>query len=1100
MSDFTTSGFFVLRTPLFPFEEFQALSQDLATFAVLDKIKDEELAPAIEADRRLVRSRLQQFVRRPEVQEALWIAAPEFSQTLAAWWSSPESKKGQKLEQSLYRYVARMTSRPTPFGLFAGCSVGRIGNETRLAIEARGSYWRRSRLDMEYLCNLAEKVVADPELRQRIMFHPNTSLYLAAGRYHHVQGYFIKEARAYRLIATDFTPYLAATLQRAASGATPAALAAALVEDDPDIALTEAQVYIGQLIESQILVSNLVPPITGPEPIDHMLAQLERAGASSLTAALSTVSGHLQSLDEKRLGNEPAAYQPMVAAIAQLPASYKLEHLIQVDMMKASPHASLSQRFIEEILRALETLHSIRAAPQQTWFKQFKDDFRERYQDQEVPLMLALDEEVGIGFERKDRPSSMAEPLLEDLPLGAADESDASEEIRGSNSESILLRKVEELAREKKTVLELDAALLKSLKVENPLPLPDAFSVMGIVAGRPEAKKLSFIVQGASGPSGANLLGRFCHADPELTAFVQEHLRAEEQLRKSHNAVLAEIAHLPEGRIGNVLFRPILRQHEIPYLATSCLPPEQQIPVTDLMVSLRNDRIVLRSQRLDREVLPRLTSAHGYAHGRNLKLYKFLCLLQMQGVTGGISWHWGMLDHLSFLPRVTFGNVVFALARWRLEKELVEGFAKLHGPERLRQVHEWRTRQGIPRFALLTEADNQLLIDFENVLSVETFVDYAKRRPGARLVEMFPAPDELCAHGPEGSFTHEVVVPLVRKQPLQPANVQKQQTPAATSAQRNFLPGSEWLFAKIYGSPSHLDRFLIEGIKPLVESVLAAGEADSWFFIRYGDPQWHLRLRLHGDPKTLSAQVLPRLWEAVNAQVNQEKAIRMQLDTYEREIERYGGPEGITIAERLFQADSELALALLASIAERPGPGSNLRWQIACASVDRLLAGLGFSLDARRHLLNNMGKAQEKSFSVGQEYRKQLSERFRKERPTLEKILSNPAEVSEFPASVHSSLAQFAAKVQPIREQLEQARLANSLTELAGSYVHMHLNRIFRSTPNAQEMVLYDFLTRTYDSVLARKKREAASDANQRENDANYKKQNLTTDDTDQTD
>jgi len=1078
MSDFTTSGFFVLRTPLFSFEEFLALSQGLSAFAVLGK--DEELAPVIEADRRLVRSRLQEFVRRPEVQEALWIAAPEFSQALAAWWSSPESEKGQKLEQSLYRYVARMTSRPTPFGLFAGCSVGKIGSETQLEIEARDSYGRRSRLDMEYLCNLAEKIVADPALRQQIFFHPNTSLYLAAGRYHHVQGYFIEEARAYRLIATDFTPYLAATLKRAAgaTGATAAALAAALVEDDPEIALAEAQEYIGQLIDSQILVSGLVPPITGPEPIDHMLAQLERAGASSLTAALATVSGHLQSLDEKRIGNQPAAYQKMVEAVAQLPASYKVEHLIQVDMMKASPHASLGQRFIEEILRAVETLHSLHAAPQQTHFKQFKDDFRERYQDREVPLVLALDEEVGIGFERKDRPGSMAEPLLEDIPLGAADENNATEESRGTKSEFILLRKVEELAREKKTVLELDAALVKSLKVENPLPLPDAFAVMGVVVAKSEAKKLSFFLSGVSGPSGAILLGRFCHADPALTGFVQEHLRAEEQLRKNHNAVFAEIAHLPEGRIGNVLFRPILRQYEIPYLATSCLPPERQIPVTDLMVSIRNDRIVLRSQRLDREVLPRLTSAHGYAHGRNLKLYKFLCLLQAQGVTGGLSWNWGMLEQLSFLPRVAFGNIVFSLARWRLEKELMEGFAKLHGPERLRKVHDWRTRLGIPRFALLTEADNQLLIDFENALSVETFVDYARKRPSGRLVEMFPTPGELFAHGPEGSFTHEVVVPLVRKQPVSDTQQQKDvnnstgirqsQTSIGASTQRNFLPGSEWLFAKIYGSPSHLDRFLMEGIKPLVENVLAAGEADSWFFIRYGDPQWHLRLRLHGDPKTLSGQVLPRLWEAVNAQMNEEKVIRMQLDTYEREIERYGGPQGITIAERLFQFDSELALALLASVAEHPG--SNLRWQIAFAGVDRLLAALGLSLDARRTLLNSMGKAQEKSFSVSQEYRKQLSERFRKERPMLEKILSSPAEVAEFPASLHSSLAHFAGQVQLIREQLEQAKLTNSITELAGSYVHMHLNRIFRSTPNVQEMVLYDFLTRTYDSVMARQK------------------------------
>jgi hypothetical protein len=42
------------------------------------------------------------------------------------------------------------------------------------------------------------------------------------------------------------------------------------------------------------------------------------------------------------------------------------------------------------------------------------------------------------------------------------------------------------------------------------------------------------------------------------------------------------------------------------------------------------------------------------------------------------------------------------------------------------------------------------------------------------------------------------------------------------------------------------------------------------------------------------------------------------------------------------------------------------------------------------------------------------------------------------------------------------------IAELAGSYVHMHLNRMFRSAANQQERVLYEFLARTYQSRMAR--------------------------------
>ena len=45
-----------------------------------------------------------------------------------------------------------------------------------------------------------------------------------------------------------------------------------------------------------------------------------------------------------------------------------------------------------------------------------------------------------------------------------------------------------------------------------------------------------------------------------------------------------------------------------------------------------------------------------------------------------------------------------------------------------------------------------------------------------------------------------------------------------------------------------------------------------------------------------------------------------------------------------------------------------------------------------------------------------------------------------------------------------------SILELSPSYIHMHVNRLLRSVQRAHEVVLYDFLTRLYESQIARSK------------------------------
>jgi thiopeptide-type bacteriocin biosynthesis protein len=144
---------------------------------------------------------------------------------------------------------------------------------------------------------------------------------------------------------------------------------------------------------------------------------------------------------------------------------------------------------------------------------------------------------------------------------------------------------------------------------------------------------------------------------------------------------------------------------------------------------------------------------------------------------------------------------------------------------------------------------------------------------------------------------------------------------------RSFPPGSEWLYAKLYTGVATADRVLLDAVAPLAESAVASGAADRWFFIRYADPRDHLRVRFHGDPARIREEVLPPLLAIGATELTTGGVWKVQLDTYEREVERYGGPAGIELAEQVFCADSDAAVEIL-RLLESGDQANDERWRI----------------------------------------------------------------------------------------------------------------------------------------------------------------------------
>jgi len=1056
------SGFFAFRTPLLPFDVLAGWSEGLSAPSATDAQLDE----AIARDHATLLVRLRALVVDPVVREALFVASPSLDDAIEAWLQDPKSERAAGVVDILTRYLGRMCARATPFGLFSGCSVAPLGKDTRLTLGPRTAYARHTRLDTHYLSALCDALEKDPQVRASMRFRPSSGLFRSSGQLRYAESRLdpTTRERSFGLVSVELTPYLEATLERAASGATPGALAQALVSAEEGVSLEEAGGYIDQLIDSQILVSELAPPVTGREPIHEIVETLRAAHADVAADRVAEVSRALDTMDEAGLGLTSDRYKQIAKDLASLPAKTELPRLFQVDLFKPAPGASFGGAPLREMQRVLDVLAKLRRhSPRGARLRRFREAFSERYESREVPLAEVLDEERGIGFPSDMAAASEPSPLLDDLHFPGTEPAGAPLTAH----ETWLMQRLAGLGRAREWVL--DPKDIAAMTDKAPGTPADAFAVMATLAATSAdalAKgEFRMSLHGVSGPSGAILLGRFCHGDPELSRLVLEHLQAEEAVRPT--AIFAEIVHLPEGRLGNILCRPLLRTHEITYLGRGGAPEDKQIPVSDLLVSVQGGRVVLRSARLGREVVPRLTSAHNHA-AATLGTYRFLCALQGQEVDLVNGWWWGSLDSWApFLPRVTLGRTVLSLAQWLLRKDELKVLAAGDSAARYRAVQQLRARIELPRWVALADGDNVLPIDLDNVAHTDSFVELVKNRQRAVLQELFPSPSELCASGPEGVFVHEVVVPFVRKEPRL-ANP----LPPAPKLARSFAPGSEWLYAKLYAGTATVDRVLNEVVSPLVEESLREGDADTWFFIRYGDPGWHVRVRLHGDTTKLSANVLPRLHRLAAPLLAEGRVSRMCIDTYEREIERYGGDDGMLLCESLFRADSDAVLAIQALLGG--DEAADARWRLALRGMHLLLLDLGLGLNERRDLLASIRESFAEEHNINGSLEKELGAKFRKSRQELEWLMNATVEQAA-DSPLHPGfvvLAERSAKVATDVVALasldKENRLHPSLSSIAGSLLHMHANRLLRSEARAQELVLYDFLARIYDSEVAR--------------------------------
>lgn len=1035
---YQAAGFYLLRAPLLPAHTF---------FQVISASSPEVLL---------------QLAEHPVIRHALYVASPSLFERLELIRSG-QTTKPQKMQRAfsrLLRYLIRLSTRPTPFGLFAGIAFDTFADQSNVRLAASHRHKTHTRSDMYWLYALLSFIETLPVSQEVIPYQANQTLYFAGSRL--VVPYpDIYEQSQRASLSVRATPVVKHLHQLARTPRLLSELVQKMQEAFPQASQQQIEMLLQSVVHNHILISTLQLPLSQMYPASIVLERLQALPSSRLRDIANALEKILQAMaDIDREG--PGCSLDKLYSLSDkqhrlLPR--QISPTMQVDMRLQLHTKQLHQDIAQAAAKTAELL--TRLSLYQDGYphlREYHRKFAERYGHYtEVPLLELLSPEKGL-----DAPATYMEP-----PgiLGSAGASTPESTIR---RDALLCELAATALRERKREVRLTEALVEQLQLSATPSYPPSQEVyLQVHASSYEALDYgqwrAVLAPNTGSLSGGRTFGRFMHLyEHDDLARLQQYIQRQED--EHPDILFAELSYRPlYPRSANVVVHPTLFSYEITVNTMPSVPPERVIQLDDLVVGIRQGRFYLRSLRLKKEVIVCHTSMLNIRKAPNV--CRFLIEVSEDRSALPVPFDWGAAEHLPFLPRLVYEDkIVLRPARWLLRRESIPTDPAASFFEALQA---WRAAWDVPRYTYLVNGDQRLLLDLENALTVaELRTELQKTDPtqSIQLEEMYPDFEHLWLQDEEKhTYVSEIVVPVSLRSHAGTSTQQRvtqegiPSPPAIISArERNILPGNDWVYLHLYLPLSQQNEFIADTLFAFVHSLRQSAFIDRWFYVRYRDPEQHLRLRLHACNADVQGRLLQYALEWSGSLAEKEILEQVTLNTYSREIERYGGPLAIEQIERFFTLDSDLCRHLLRSASLK-----HIRLDpllLAVSSLDFLFDTWGFTFDDRlQWLRTTVPEAFQEEFRTHQKELSELLVPWRLIHPMREPIQQA---VLTYQAEIHQV-------AHSIRTLESRQQLWGNQKDIAGSLVHMHINRLLGIDSTDEQKVLA-FWRLALESIAAR--------------------------------
>lgn len=840
-----------------------------------------------------VRAWLKAVWSQPGFSEAVAIASPVLANQVAevCVGRRPTVRQLRRMVISVARYLVRVRGRATPFGVFAGVAPLRFGPATFATWDGTG--FARYRADARWLAAVIKMLESCGDIRKRLTVRSNDLAYVRGSRLvvpwmpHSAgtDGVYGAEVSLRNSPAVRMARHMARSPIRLGD------LRDKIATEFPETSSESIDRMLGELLARGVLISSLRPCATSTDALAHVLVELDGVDAESVPAAAPLVNSLREThaeLTVHELGGSPVRDR-MRAVSDGVEQPLLVDFGVRADVV-------LPEQVAREAATAGELLVRLTPHPYGTWgWRDYHERFLARYGvGAVVPVRELVDPTTGMGFPAHFFESESAARVL-------------------SVRDEVLLGIAQQAALDGAREVVLDDDLVDQIggnECDHQVPHADLCAEVHASSHTVLVDGVFRLVVTGTGRSAVALTGRFFDLFP-----AQDRCRMQDEYFDVPTGVAgalpAQLSFPPSSaRTDNVARTPRLTPSLISLAEYRDDDPDV-ISLDDLAVTADARRMYVLSLAQRRVVEPLITNAT--ARRTWPPLARLLFELPRARAASIAPFAWGAAGSLPYLPRVRYGRTVLARARWRVPATALPRAGESRSAWTA-AVARLRERMKLPAWVSVGESDRRLVLNLDEPMDrdlLRAHVDKAARAGEPVVLAEAATPED---YGWLDGRAHEIVVPLASTATPAPA-------PATVMASRpmpvirhdhGVLPGGNIVFAKLYGHPDGVPEILTRYVPDLLASLQAEwGQAARWWFVRFRDPEPHLRLRFHVPAHAGYGAATERIGTWASDLRRCGLAGDLVLDTYHPEIARYGDGACISAAEALFAADSAAVVAQL---------------------------------------------------------------------------------------------------------------------------------------------------------------------------------------------